>query len=302
LSRPAEADGGLVPDFIAATVDGLSAGAIYSLIALGLVLIFRATGTFNFAHGEFMLLAAYLVAEWQRDWRAPEIVVALASLLVVAATAWVLFKIVLQRVVGMPPFVGVVATLGIASVADAIMLIIFGPTQYVITYSWLPNGAFTVLSARLGKTELLVLIIGLALSGATALLVRRTGLGRHLRAAGQDALLASQGGIRVNGIYGGAWAVGCALAGVAGILYGATNTVSPDITSLGLVAFPAILLGGLDSIEGSIVGGVVCGLVQNYTDIYIGSQWSDVSTYAILLLVLMLRPSGLFGTRSVVRV
>jgi branched-chain amino acid transport system permease protein len=159
-----------------------------------------------------------------------------------------------------------------------------------------------VFGARLGTAALTVGAISLAIAGATAIAIWKTRLGARLRAAGQDVLLASQSGINVHRIYAGAWAVGCALAGFAGIAYGATNIVSPDMVSLGLVAFPAILLGGMDSIGGSILGGILVGIVQAFTATYIGGDWTDVATYSLLLLVILIKPTGLFGTQTIVRV
>jgi branched-chain amino acid transport system permease protein len=291
-----------VNQFVISIIEGLTLGATYALIALGIIIIFRATDTFNFAHGEFMVLGAYLVARWQTRGHAPDIVVALVSLTIVAAAGWLLFRVVLRRIVGMPPFVGVVATLGFASIADGFLGMSFGSKQYSIKYDWLPKGTVTIFGARVSAATLAVAAVSLTIAAVAAAIVRWTQVGAKLRAAGQDVLLASQRGINVNRVYAGAWGVGCALAGVAGIAYGATNIVSTDMVSLGLVAFPAILLGGLDSIGGAIVGGIACGLVQSFTTSYIGGQWTDVATYSLLLVVILVKPSGLFGTKTVVRV
>jgi branched-chain amino acid transport system permease protein len=289
-------------ELIVTLFEGVSLGGTYALIALGIIIIFRATHTFNFAHGEFMLLAAYLVAKWQTEWHVPVLLTTAVGLAVVAAVGWLLFRIVLQRIVGASTFVGVIATLGFAAMADGIMSIIFGPGEYNITYSFLPSGSWVWDGAHVSKEMVVLAIVDLVVAGAAAAYISYTRVGARVRAAGQDALLASQGAINVHRIYAGSWAVGCALAGFAGIVYGASNVVSTDITSLGLVAFPAILLGGLDSIGGSIVGGIIVGMVQAFTATYLGGQWIDVTAYSLLLVVILLKPSGLFGTETVVRV
>jgi branched-chain amino acid transport system permease protein len=290
-------------DLLISLISGVCLGATYALIALGIVLIFRATDTFNFAHGQFMLLGAYLVAKWQGAWSGVPVVVPLiAGIAVVGAVGWLLFRVALRRIIGAPPFIGVIATLGFASVADALMAMIFGPKDYAITFSILPRGSFDWAGARVGKATVYLAIVSLVVAIATALAISRTRLGTKVRSAGQDVLLASQSGINVHRVYGWSWAVGSALAAFAGITYASTNVVTPTMTSLGLVAFPAILLGGLDSIEGAIVGGIVTGLVESFTATYWGGQWTYVTTYTLLLLVILLRPAGLFGTQTVVRV
>jgi branched-chain amino acid transport system permease protein len=281
---------------------GVSLGGTYALIALGIILIFRATDTFNFAHGEFMLLGAYLVAKWQGEWHVPVVLTSIVGLAVVAAVGWILFRVVLRRIVGAPTFIGVIATLGFASIADGVMSIIFGPNEYTITYSFLPSGSWVWDGAHISKELVILAVVSLVVAAAAAAYISWTRVGARVRAAGQDALLASQGGINVHRIYAGSWAIGCALAAFAGITYGATNLVTTDITGLGLVAFPAILLGGLDSIGGSIVGGIILGMVQSFTASYLGGQWTNVTAYLILLLVILFKPSGLFGTETVVRV
>jgi branched-chain amino acid transport system permease protein len=283
-------------------VDGAALGGAYALVSLGLIIIYRGTDTLNFAHGQFMLLAAYLVARWQTQIQVPFGVVALASLLVVATCGWVLFRVVLKRIIGQPPFMGVVATLGVAAIADGVMGLLFGFQQYHVTIQWMPTGTVTLLDARLSTAALAVAAVSLLAAGSVALAVRRTRAGASLRAAGQDVLLASMSGINVHRVYAASWAIGCALAGLAGLIYAATNLVSTDMVALGLLAFPAILLGGLDSIEGSIVGGLLVGLVQAFTAGYIGGEWISVTTYSVLLAIILFRPSGLFGTKVVVRV
>lgn len=286
---------------IVTIVSGIALGGTLALISLGVVIIYRGTDTFNFAHGQFMLLAAYIVARWHGVLGSPEGVLMLASLLIVSLVGFVLFRTTLNRIIGQPPFVGVIATLGVAAVADGVMGLIFGFQQYSINYSWLPHGTLTVLGARLGKADLAIAAASLLVAAVVTIGVLRTRAGAMLRAAGQDVLLASQSGINVHRVYAASWALGCGLAALAGLAYSSTNIITPDMASLGLLAFPAVLLGGLDSIEGSVAGGIIVGLVQAFTASYLGGEWTNVTTYAILLLVVLFIPTGLFGTRVVVR-
>lgn len=283
-------------------VGGLSLGAIYALITLGLVLGFRATDTLNFSHGQFMLLAAYLTGKWQASTNLPFVVVALAALVIVAIVGALLYRVVLQRMVGLPHFMPVIATLGFAAVADGIMGIIFGAQEFVIDVPGLPEGHITIFGARFSQASIVLTIFGFGLALAVAAALHYTDMGRRVRAAGQDPLLASQGGIKVHTIYLGSWAISTALAGVAGIVHSSSTVVTPGMIELALLAFPAMLLGGLDSIGGAIVGGAIVGLLQGFVAAYLGGEYVNVVTYVALLLVMLFLPEGFFGTKKVSRV
>jgi branched-chain amino acid transport system permease protein len=134
------------------------------------------------------------------------------------------------------------------------------------------------------------------------LVFRFTTLGVRIRAAGQNSLLASQGGINIQWVYLGSWVLACVLAGIAGIAYGSVNSVNSGIEDLALLAFPAALLGGLDSIPGSLIGGFGIGLVGGFVSAYMGGEYVTVVTYLVLLAVMLFMPHGIAGTRSVRRV
>lgn len=290
-------------DLIAVSViGGLSLGAIYALITLGLVLGYRATDTLNFSHGQFMLLAAYLTGKWQATSDLPFVVIALAALAITGLAGALLYRIVLQRMVGLPHFMPVIATLGFAAVADGAMGILFGAEQFVITVPGLPESFVTILGARFSVESLVLTVFGFLLALGVAGALHYTDLGRRVRAAGQDPLLASQGGIQVHVIYLGSWFVSAALAGVAGIVHASSTVVTPGMVELALLAFPAMLLGGLDSIGGALVGGAIVGLLQGFVAAYLGGEYVNVVTYIALLVVMMFMPEGLYGTKKVSRV
>lgn len=287
---------------IVSLVGGGSLGGTYALVALGIVLAFRATATFNFAHGQFMLFPAFLVGAWQAQHVQPLAVSITVGLVTVALIGLVFYLLVLQRTVGLAHFMGVIATFGLAAVLDGVMLIIFGSPQYNIDFPLLPRGVVVLLGVRVSATSLVIAAFTLLLAVGVAASLRFTPLGIKIRAAGQDAILASQGGINVRVLYMGSWALAAALAGVAGITYGTTNIVNHSFVDVALAAFPAILIGGLDSIEGAIIGGLVVGIAQGFIATYLGSQLLDVLTYALLLVVMLIFPQGLLGTRRVLRV
>jgi branched-chain amino acid transport system permease protein len=196
---------------------------------------------------------------------------------------------------------GIVATFGLAAILDGIMGIVFGGRQYNIVIPALPKGSVQIASAHVSESSLILTGLTLVLALSVVYVMRFTRLGVMVRAAGQDPVLAGQSGIPVGRIYMWSWALAAMLAAVAGISYGSTAAVNTSMVGLGLAAIPAIVLGGLDSIEGAVIGGIAIGLVQAFVQVYLGGLSVDVITYALLLLGLLLYPQGLFGTKEVVR-
>lgn len=289
-------------EFVSSAVAGVALGGVFTLIALGLVLAYRATSTLNFAHGEFMLLAAFLVGRWQAGRMGAGNLEVVLAILIVGAVGGLFYLAVLRWMIGLPEFVGVIATLGLAAVLDGVMAIAFPAGSYSISLSWLPSRSIRLAGASVSIGQLVAAAVSIGLAVVTALVLRYSHIGTKIRACGQNPLLASQGGINVQRIYAGSWVIAGLFAGFAGIIYGAINSVDDSIVSVALLVFPATILGGIDSIPGAIVGGIAIGLLQSYTATYLGEQYTDITTYAVLLIALMWIPQGLFGTRRVVRV
>jgi branched-chain amino acid transport system permease protein len=291
---------------MSSTVDvlanGLWLGSTYALIALGMVLAFRATQTLNFAHGELMLLPAYIVVKLLGSSGLPVYAAVCLAIVATAAVAAIIYLALLRRTVGMSMFVSVVVTMGVAVVLDGLMAIVFGPNDQYYKLPGLPTATIAALGTRISLFTIVMGVFGFGLALVVAAVLRYTHAGMRLRAAGQDPLLASQGGINVGRICLISWAIAGALAAVAGISYGASNVVNVSVIALALNAFPAMLLGGLDSIEGAILGGAIIGLVQAAVSVYANGALAGVVSYFVLLLTLLILPQGIFGTRQVARV
>jgi branched-chain amino acid transport system permease protein len=286
--------------FLSAVTAGLLLGGTFSLIALGLVLLFRATRTFNFAHGELMLLPAFIVGDMQAH-HAPLLLSIVLALVIGGGIGAAFYFLVLRRTTGLPIFMGIIATFGLAAILDGAMNLIFGANQFQISIGALPSNNLTIAGAHISETAIVLTVLTLALALIVVVIMRYTHLGVMVRAAGQDPVLASQCGIPIGRIYAGSWIAAAVLAAIAGISYGCTSTVNTDLTALPLAAIPAIVLGGMDSVEGAVVGGVVIGLVQSFAQVYLGGLAVNVITYSLLLVGLLLYPQGLFGTKEVVR-
>lgn len=287
---------------IVSIVAGLSIGGTLTLVAIGIVLAYRATGVFNFAHGQFMLLPAFVAGAWQGQHSAPTLVVIVAATLIAALVSGAFYLLILRRMTGMPLLLCVVATLGLASILDGVVSLAFPATQYTFKLSVLPTGTTHVFGTRVAESSLALTGFTLALALLVVGVLRFTRLGRSIRAAGQDPILASQSGMNVRMLHLGSWMIAGALAGIAGIAYGSAHIVDSNIVYLALAAFPAILIGGLDSIPGAVVGGLAVGVFQGFVNSYASPTMSDVYTYSLLLIVMLVRPQGVFGTTRVVRV
>jgi branched-chain amino acid transport system permease protein len=285
-----------------AIISGVAVGGTYALISLGLVLVFRATTTLNFAHGQFLVLAALIAGSLQLKHHVPVLAGTIIAGLIVAVIAVAFYRLVLQHLVGMPVFMPVIATMGLAAVLDGAIGYVFSFEQYSLRLPGTPTGAISILGARIGAEKVFVSLISFALAGLVICILRFTKIGIRVRASGQDASLASQAGINVHWLYMGSWAAAGMLAGVAGVLFASNQVVDASVVGLALAAFPAILLGGLDSIEGAVVGSLLIGLLQGFTVVYLGYDYVDVVSYVVLLVVVLFRPAGLFGSREVRRI
>lgn len=286
--------------FILTLVSGLTLGGTLALIALGLVLAFRATRVFNFAHGELLLLPAFIVGYFELHlvsfWWAVLIAIG-ASPLVAVMFYW----LILRRTAGLSLFMGIIATLGVASILDGVMAILFPTGQFAVTIPGVPTGHVTIDGAFISDSSLVYGGIALGLALIVIAVIRFTQLGLRIRAAGLDPILASQCGLPIEKLHAGSWAVAGVLAAIGGIVYAAGSSAGTSMVGLGIAALPAIMLGGLDSVEGALIGGVLVGLLQAFTQTYIGGPYVNLFTYSLLLIVMLIYPQGLFGSRQFLR-
>lgn len=284
-----------------AIVGGLALGGILAIIGLGIVLAYRGTGTVSFAHGQLMLLGAFLVGwlEVQGNWPFP--VELILGISLPAAIAAAFYRLFLRRLIGMPEFLGLVATLGLASLLDAIALAFFGSNDFKVTIPGVSQATVHLFGAGVSISSLEIAGATIVIALGLAAILRFTHLGTMVRVSGQDPLLASQGGINVHWMFFGAWGVSGALAGIAGIAYANLNIAAFGIELVALAALPAVVIGGMDSVIGSVVGGLLIGLFEGVIATYVNASFVDVGAYLLLLIVLLIRPGGIFGTRQVAR-
>ena len=306
--------------FLETVFGGLMAGMLYALVALGFVLIFKASGVFNFAQGAMVLFAALAMArfaEWIPMWLGfdslllANVLAFLAAAGCMVIVAWLVERLALRHLVNQEGITLLMATLGIANVLDGASQLLFGSATYKIDVG-MPKDPFIVLENTfdggllLSKEDLYAAVAAAALVGLLTLFFQKTRTGRALRAVADDHQAAQSIGIPLGRIWVIVWAVGGIVALVAGVIWGSKLGVQFSISLVALKAFPVVILGGLTSVPGAILGGLIIGVGEKLSEIYLGPYLGggieNWFAYVLALAVLLIRPQGLFGDKIIDRV
>jgi len=287
--------------FLQLTVSGLSTGMVYALAAAGFVVIYKASDVINFAQGDLLLLGTYLVFFAVAQTGLPWSLGVLVTALLAVAVALAIERLVLRPLIGEPIISMIMVTIGLSSVLRAAVNAIWGPAPRSFE-SFLPAGDVALGPVMLSTGRLLSIPIALVVLAALWLFFRHTRDGIAMRAIADDQQAALSMGISIPRVFGIAWGLAAASAAIGGIMLAGIVGVSPNVASIGLRVFPVVILGGLDSIRGAVIGGAIIGLLEVYTGGYVGRGLSLVVPYVVLVLVLMVRPYGLFGKEIIERV
>jgi len=277
-------------------IGGVAQGCIYGLIALGFVLIYKATETVSFAQGDLMMLGAFLGLALLSAWGLPFWIVVPSVILAMAAFGMLLERVVIHPILGQPAFSIVMLTVGIGYVARGAITMIpsIGTETHALEVPY--RGALWQFSGLVIAVEQLVVIAVTALLCAGLyLLFRRSKVGIAMQATSQNQLAAYYMGIPVKRLNGLVWGLASAVAAMAGLLLAPITFVHANMGLIGLKAFPAAVVGGFGSLPGAIVGGLVIGVVEALAGFYLPEGFKDVTPYVVVLLMLMLKPNGLFG-------
>lgn len=289
-------------DVLQHTVNGIVLGSVYGIIALGFALVWKASKVLNFSHGEMLTVGAYLGLSLYSTGD----VGFLSGLLILAAGA-VLLGIALYNSsvrfsVGSPLFSAIIMTFALGIAIRSIVGLWYGPimTPYP---RLLPSGVVELGAIRFTYVQLIVVTIVGILAIATGLLFRFTRLGLLLRATADNLEGAVSIGVRVQGMFALAWGAAALTAVVGGILVANLQPLlSLHLGALGLRAFPAVVIGGLESTGGALIGGLIIGILEQFASAYVGSDARDAVVFGVLLVFLMIRPYGLFGEKTIQRV
>lgn len=280
---------------------GLALGSIYGLVALGFAVIFKATDVFNFAQGMFVVCGAYLAVVATTLLGLP-FPLAVVFIVIGAAVLGVLAQVFLiQPLSGHGMLSVIMMTIALSIVLRAAIEMVFGPQGRTLSTP-LPTGIFLIGELRISKLHLTAALTSWACMAAFGAFFRYTSVGLLMRATADGHEAAVVSGINVNVMNRMAWAVGSVLAAVGGLFLGQLQIVSTELEGIGLLALPAVVIGGMQSIPGAIIGGLLVGLVEQFAASYISPKSSDIVIYVLLLLILMVRPWGLFGQRELGRV
>ena len=306
--------------FLETLIGGLMAGMLYSLVALGFVLIYKASGVFNFAQGAMVLFAALAMArfaEWVPHWTGSDnrILANILAFLLAAGCmfvlAWLIERLVLRHLVNQEGATLLMATLGISYFLDGLGQSLFGSDIYLINIGMPKDPMFLLQNTFEGgvmvnQEDIIAAIIAAVLVAALTVFFQKTGTGRALRAVADDHQAAQSIGIPLNRIWVIVWCVAGLTALVAGMIWGSKLGVQFSLTSVAMRALPVVILGGLTSVPGAIIGGLIIGVGEKLSEVYLGpfvgggiEIWF---AYVLALVFLLFRPQGLFGEKIIDRV
>lgn len=287
--------------FIQLTLTGLTNGAILALAALGFVLIYKASDVINFAQGEFLLIGGYVVYAMIGQFGLAWPLAMIVTIAVAIGLGAVVEKFVLRPLIGEPIISVIMVTIGLSSLLKAIVSTIWGNQPHAFP-PFIPSNPINILGATIGVDRLWAIVIAILMLGAFTYFFRRSKEGIAMRAVADDQQAALSMGISVKKIFAWAWSIAAISASIGGALVANIVGVSQELSHFGLRVFPVVILGGLDSIPGAIIGGLIIGLLETYTGGYIGNGLNQVVPFAVLILILMVRPYGLFGQEIIERV
>ena len=268
---------------------------------MGFVLVFKATEVFNFAQGNLMVVGAYFGYTFIHTVGLPNIVALVAAVLVAAVLGIVLHYALFRPMLGKPVLSIIMATIGLALIINAVLVISYGSLGQSYP-NVLPAHVLKWGGVRVSTLDLLIIGIAAVCVVAFALFFRFSPLGLQMRATAENFEAASLSGVNADRVFATALAIGTGMAAIGGILLATTNLLSIGLSDVAFLAFPAIVIGGLESIPGAVIGGLAVGVIQSMAAGYISSDAQTVIVYLVLLAVLMVRPYGLFGQRQIVRV
>jgi len=275
-------------------LNGMATGAIYALVALGLVITYKATEVLNFAHGDVLMASAFvawglIVGLGLPFWLAAVLTVAFAAVL-----SWQIDARVMRRIVGQPQFAGVMLTIAIAFMVRGLVSMFFGPESRTYPTPWSQQ------TTHLGPVvvadlNLVILSVAMMLTAGLYMFLRRTALGVAIQAASQNQLAAYLSGIRVKRVTSLVWALAGAVSGACGLLLAPIALVDISLWIVVLKALAALVLGGFGSIPGAILGGLLLGMIEQFAGVYLPDGSKDIAAYVVLIAVLVLWPRGLLG-------
>ncbi|MCF6248459.1 MAG: branched-chain amino acid ABC transporter permease [Desulfobacula sp.] len=294
--------------FFQIVVSGVVVGSIYALAALGLVLVYKSSRVANFAHGQIIAAGAFITYFLTVSIGVPVFIAFLGSMIITFFLAMSVEKIFLRRLIGEPIISVIMVTIGLGSIIDGLIYLTPFGTENFSFPRFLPDTSLTLGGISISWTQLVGVIITFLLIGGFSWFFKKSTVGISMRAVSDDQFGAMSVGISVPKVFGLAWATAGLSAAAAGCIIGNITGLNFDtLQSFGIIVFPVVILGGLDSILGAVVAGIIMGLIQQFAGGYLDGNFGlngtgDIMPYVILLIILLFKPHGLFGIHEIERV
>ena len=284
--------------FLQLVISGIAQGCIYGLIALGFVLIYKATETVSFAQGDLMMLGAFAGLAGMTMLGFPFWLAVISAIGAMALLGLVTERLVIRPILGQPAFSIVMLTIGLGYVGRGLITMIpgIGTETHTLPVPY-KDQSWTLCGLVVSMEQTAVIVVTAVLCAALYALFKYSKLGLAMQASSQNQLAAYYMGIPVKRLNGLVWALAAAVAAIAGLLLAPITFVHANMGFIGLKAFPAAVVGGFGSLPGAIVGGLVIGIVESLSGFYLPEGFKDIAAYIVVLIMLMVKPNGLFGEK-----
>lgn len=288
--------------FLQTLVDGILVGGVYALIALGLVLVYKSTKVLNLAYGQILMLLAYIGTVFFVSLELHIVPSLLLVMMIGVVLGLVLERFTMRPLIGQPVMPMIAMTLVIGILIEGIITIAWQDKDIVLS-NFIPRESISLSGIYLSQTNLWSFVIAVAAFLLLFLLFRYTKIGLVMRAVAEDHHTSQSMGISVKLVFAISWAISCLAAAIAALLLGSMSVVGGGLSHVGISkAVPVILLGGLESVPGAFLGGLIIGLAEVFGSTYIGPEYGDLFPYVLMLLILLIKPHGLFGLKVIERI
>ncbi|MDZ7760221.1 MAG: branched-chain amino acid ABC transporter permease [Desulfovermiculus sp.] len=294
--------------FLQLVVSGIVVGSIYALAAIGFVLIYKSSRVLNLAHGQFIALGAYITYSLTVFVGIPIYFSFVLSMVITYFLAMSVERIFLRRLIGEPIISVIMVTIGLMSIIDGVIYLTPFGSENLSFPSFLPTQPIIFYGIFISYTQLVGVVITFVLIGVFSWFFKKSTVGVSMRAVSDDQMASMSIGISVPKVFALAWATaGLSAAAAGGILGNIVGLNFDTLHAFGIIVFPVVILGGLDSLPGAVVAGIIMGLIQQFASGYLDGNWGLNGTatlvpYVLLLVILLLKPHGLFGTHEIERV
>jgi len=286
-------------------VTGLVVGSVYAMIALGFVLIYKSSSVINFAQGELLIIGAYLCLWLTVDVEMPFLASFVVTLGFSVVLGFTIERVCLRPMIGEPILSVIMLTIGLSAILRGLIVILWGTDTRVFPKLF-PTAPLAIGFVQVSQVYAWSLGLSVVFLVVFTLFFKYTNIGIAMRATADDQTAALAMGISVKRVFAIAWAIAAVVAAVGGIMLGQINGINLSLAHFGLKVFPVVILGGLDSVPGAIIGGFIVGVLESlssgYLDPIVGGGVRDVAPFVLLVLVLMVKPYGLFGQKQIERV